>query len=354
MQRRAALRGLAALATLSLPNLGCRHVPQREEVLFELVQRVVVSDTRAVLDKSQRLSRAVTSFAAAPAVNSLASARAALREALLSWKRAQCFKNGPIVETNALVRAMFWPARPSAIEALVKSTDVLDAERVKALGVDAKGLYALEYLLFPAGLGDAETVGLLAAGPDRRRSRLVDLLADGVFQYVRRANEVLGDGSEFARRFAQASKLSVNKLVGQMVSTIETLAVNRLDAVLGLAQSRLLKPADVEGAPSRLSHELALAELVSVEHLYRSESNVGLSVLVHALAPAIDERVRRAFADVHQALARLPAPLELVVIENRALLTQALNATKALELALKVDLATALGVTLTFQATDGD
>jgi predicted lipoprotein len=354
MLRRALLSNLGALTTLSLAGVpACGRPPRREEVLSALVRRVVVPDTRVVLDKSDRLSRAVTTFAAMPTLDSLATARAALRQALLAWKRAQCFKNGPLVETNAFLRSAFWPARSAAIEALIRTSDNLDSERVNALGADAKGLYALEYLLFPAALADDATVAFLATEPERRRLRLADVLAQSIFAHIGRASDLLGDGAAFAQRFAQASKQSLDKVVGQMASTIETLAVN-LNSVLGLAQSGLLKPGDIEGAPSHLSHELALAELVSAEHLYRSESGPSLSALVHATVPAIDERVERAFTEAHQALARLRAPLEVVVRQDRALLTHALSATKALELALKVDLASALGVTLNFQTADGD
>jgi hypothetical protein len=76
--------------------------------------------------------------------------------------------------------------------------------------------------------------------------------------------------------------------------------------------------------------------------------------LVRGLSSAVDEKLGRAFADAHQALARLPGPLEIVVGRSPDLLTQALNATKTLELAVKVDMASVLGVTLTFQTGDGD
>ena len=50
----------------------------------------------------------------------------------------------------------------------------------------------------------------------------------------------------------------------------------------------------------------------------------------------------------------LGAPLERVVTTNRPALAVAAAVTKVLERSLKVDVASALGVTLTFQTGDGD
>lgn len=51
---------------------------------------------------------------------------------------------------------------------------------------------------------------------------------------------------------------------------------------------------------------------------------------------------------------RISEPLERAVERDQDAITDAVSAVKALELALRVDLASALGVTLTFTATDGD
>ena len=71
-------------------------------------------------------------------------------------------------------------------------------------------------------------------------------------------------------------------------------------------------------------------------------------------APAIEQSVTGAFARAGAAFARIQAPLEQVVITDREALEQSVQAVKALETVLRVELTSALGVTLTFVATDGD
>jgi predicted lipoprotein len=116
-----------------------------------------------------------------------------------------------------------------------------------------------------------------------------------------------------------------------------------------------VRASDVQGAPSGVSTALVLAQLTATEALYLGrEGDHGLAALVRPVAPTIDERVRSRFRAAKQALTRLGAPLERAVAADRAQVLTAFRALKELELALKVDLASALGVTLTFTGGDGD
>ena len=103
----------------------------------------------------------------------------------------------------------------------------------------------------------------------------------------------------------------MSRLVSQMTSTVETLAVSRLDLVLGLSQSRLLKPTDVEGWPSGTSQQLALAELSGIERLCTGGdggTGTGLAELVRVVAPAVELRLKRRVGDAMSAVRKLSAP----------------------------------------------
>lgn len=353
MNRRELLRGSAAGALLLC---GCRRPasPSREGVLKALVHEVVVPETAAVVTSSNELSSAVQAFADAPALEALTRARAAFTAALLAWKQAQCFRNGPMVETNAFVRTLFWPPRPEAIEAAAGGTALLDEAFVANLGVDARGVYALEYLLFPLEHSDEQALASFTSEAGRRRRELARGLAANIAKYAENAGKALGDGTAYATSFAEDAQIHLSILVNQMIGTVENLAVHRLEHVLRLGRSQRLVPREVEGWPSRTSHRIALAQLTGNQRLYRGGKSGGLAALALATAPAIGERVSERYAGAMRALRALPVPLEVVVKQDQPRLAAAAAATKALELALKVDLASALGVTITFQLGDGD
>jgi len=115
-----------------------------------------------------------------------------------------------------------------------------------------------------------------------------------------------------------------------------------------------LRGSEVHGAASGTSTELVLAQLVATERLYLGTHELGLHVLTRAAAPAIDDRVRARFDKARARLAALGRPLEQAVVADRAQVVDAFRALKELEAALQVDLASALGVTMTFTTGDGD
>jgi predicted lipoprotein len=71
-------------------------------------------------------------------------------------------------------------------------------------------------------------------------------------------------------------------------------------------------------------------------------------------APRIHERVRGTFRAAIGVASGLRAPLDDAVVANRAKVETLMAAVKALEIALKSDLASALGVTLDFASGDAD
>jgi len=335
---------------------GCRHAapPSREAVLTALVHEIVVHDVEAVVKTSNELASAVATLGSTPSLETLSGARTALVQNLLAWKQAQSFRNGPMVETNAFVRTLFWPQRAAAIDVVLGGTGTLDDAFVAALGVDARGVYALEYLLYPLASDDSATLALFRGDAAQRRNDLCRALAVSIARYATDTGKALGDGTAYAARFAKGVQISLSILVNQMISNIESLSAHRIQAVLDRDQRGTLLAKDVEGSPSGTSHRIALAVLEGNARVFRGGKSGGLFELTHATAPAIADRVTERYAAAVAAVRALSGPLERIVKTNRKELTDAATAVKALELALKVDLASALGVTITFQTGDGD
>ena len=352
MKRRDFL-GQCALGALTAA--GCRREPPpRQAVLTALVHEVVAPGIRAVVAASAELEVAVKELASALSPPALENARTKFKHALLAWKHAQCFRLGPMVDTNAFVRTLFWPPRAQAIESVLSGKDPIDDAFVAGLGVDARGVYGLEYLLYPLELDQRSTLALFTEESGARRRDLLRGLAVSVSTYASNAGAALGDGKAYAARFAEGAQVSLSILINQMIGTIENLAAHRLEAVLSREKSQRLKPEDVEGGASGSSQEIALAQLGGNEALYRGGKSGGLASLTSTVAPAIAKRVSTRYDEALGAVRALGGPLERVVSTDRPALVRAARATKALEVAIKVDLAGALGVTITFQTGDGD
>jgi predicted lipoprotein len=353
---RRCLVGSIALSALSgVFGAGCKRARTRPEVLASLVEDVHAADVQALLGRSRSLAEHAERLAASPGADPIHAAREAWRAAALPWKRVHVFRTGPIVDTNALLRASFWPARPAAIDAIVKGAAALDARLLDSTGVDARGLFGLEYLLFDRENGAAAPARVAGESGNRARAYAA-LCASDLVKYAELVANALGkDGENYAAAFSEAGQQSVNRLVGHLVESIETLAENRLALLMWMNRIGRVKPGDVEGFASGSSRALALATFEGAEALYYGgEGGFGLGALVEPLAPAVDEKIRAHFTAARGALSAVDGPLERVVKSDPKRIEATHKALKALEVALKADLTSTLGVTLTFTSADGD
>ncbi|MFZ5893597.1 MAG: imelysin family protein [Myxococcota bacterium] len=329
---------------------ACTRVPSREAVLATLVDEVVVSDLDEVERRGRDLVLAARRLEQAPALPELMALRAAWRRAALAWRRAAAFRAGPLLDSQALTRVLYWPPRRGAIAEALTSTRDVDASFVAELGADVKGLYALEYCLFDSAEGSAWAK--LGGGSAHAR-RLVSLYAEDVCAHAEAAKRALAQAG-YVKAFTRAGQDSINLLVSLLAENVERFAVARLNVVLWLASMQRLGPLDVEGGPSGSSHELLLALLLGCQRLYAGSVVANLSDLVRGSAERIDAHVTELFARVVAELRALRAPVESVALSQRNRVEAVTSSLRALESALKSELPTALGVTLTFASLDAD
>lgn len=342
---------MAGLGAASLAALGgsCKADP-RERALRGTVERVLVPDARAISQASDALQSALQRLGSGDASAGLELARGAWRAASSAWQRGCAFQHGPYVDTGALLRAAYWPVRTPAIAQLVLEAEPIDAARVAQLGVNVKGIYAIEHLLF-----ESETKAAAAWVIGDRRERALALaraFAADVCAHAARASSRLGDGAAFGREFARDGQRSIDRLVNGQVVVLEN-AVIRMDRMLSLAKHGL-SAREVLGGPSGTSTEIVTAWLQVSERVYGAGSTASLAGLVQAVAPAIHVNVTQAFAAAAAGLAQLGQPLERAAVADPARLSAAKQAVQQLEVSLRSELASALGITLSFSSRDGD
>ncbi|HKU45145.1 MAG TPA: imelysin family protein [Polyangiales bacterium] len=314
---------------------------------------MLVPDARAIGAATTALETRLQQLSAAQVDAGLEAARQAWRSAALAWQRSFAFPHGPYVETRALLRAAYWPVRPDAVEQLLRGSEPIDPARVAQLGVNVKGLYAIESLLFE---NDASGTAWLL-GPLRARAiALLQACAADVRSYAEHANAALGDGSKFARELAGTGQAGIDRLLNGLLETVET-AVIRIERVLVMTSPTGRggrAPYVPQGGPSGTSTRLLQTWLEVCERVYGPAAKPSLGSLVAAVAPAIHQHATSSFAAARAALESLGQPIESAVQSARPQLTAAQDSLRQLEVVLRSELASALGVTITFTSHDGD
>jgi predicted lipoprotein len=279
-------------------------------VLEALARDVLGGMARDAFREASALHGAVQELCHWPDPTHHAAARRALAATLLSWKRAYAFRSGPFARSRAFQRAAFWPVSTAAVDAVLASQRPLAEHRVKALGVDAKGLFALEYVLFAAPFAGHLSDPVSLAG--ERARRFARELSTDVLAYAQRAVRLLGDGEAYAAGFARAGQQSIAELLAQSIDTVDIVA-GKLDRVVRAAAQERPRSLAVEGYFSGMSLAIASALVDGTRQLYLGRGGGGLAELVaHASVP-VDAHARALFADVEASLGAVGKPLEIGV-----------------------------------------
>lgn len=349
-------KGAALLLALVLVA-GCRE-RRRGSVLRELVTNVAAPAYREVATRSARLSEAADALAAAPSSAALDATRARWREALVAWKATFPFRLGRLVPLAPHFHAMYWPIETKKLDAIVTDAKSLDAAFVHDLGISVKGMFALERLLFGAmprkgAPPPTPPLEALSGEAGTRRRAFVKALAADVVATARGASEIASDPA-FAGEIAGEGQVALNRLVNDLVNVVENVVNDRLNFMVGAVASGVITWTPYEGDASGSSGAIAAALLHGVANLYRPGAEGGIGALVRATSPAAAGPVDVAFARTLAGTDALGASLADAARRDRAQAQRAAAAGRALEVALKTNVASALGVTLTFTAGDGD
>jgi len=349
----AELSGLIAASSCAALVPSCSPpVNPRERALSRVIERVLLPNVQDIARTSHELQAAIAPLCTAPGDATLAAAQHAFRDACAAWQRGYAFQEGPLVTTGALMRAAFWPVQAGAIAELLTSDTPIDADQIEALGVDKKGLFVLEQLLF-ADPGDGAPHAFSHPEQRERTAQLMAALAADVVVHADRALAALGDGTSYRDEFARAGQASVNRLVNLMLNNLEGL-VMRLQRTLRLADAHRLRSSDVQAAKSGMANAGLHAWFSVSARIYHADRDYSLATLVQDAAPALATPIEQHFERAEQALSVLSVPLERAVRELPQQVSAVLDALRALEVAIRSELVSALGVTLTFTSSDGD
>ncbi len=316
---------------------------------------------------STNLTIAALTLRDAPGTNTLARAQRAWVDMSFAWKRVQVLQHGPVKDRTFWAATFFKQAYSTAVENVVRSSKPLDDEFIEILGSSAKGFFVIEYLLFDLPTGDAGKVGVAEARSTprlsaqhildgstapRRRAYLLALVQD----LERRLAATVKDAQakDFPAKFASGGQDSINLLVNQLTEGVETGLVMYLRTYLDQFADHTLRFDQLEGSASGTSLACMIARAQGLRDFYRGANGLGIDDYARHVTPGLHERIEEQFTKTITALEAVGQPFEQSLASKREAIEGAFEESKTLELLCKVDLVSALGITIMFSANDGD
>lgn len=370
MNRRSSFAALLApLMVMSACSDEAPVAVDRNAVLTNLASEVMLPTYRDAAQRMDALAASLDALCQAPSAERLTAARAAWSEGRGAWKRAQVFQSGPMETLETRPAVDFYPVNPTGVEALIAGTQALTVEGMGSLGTQLRGLPGIEVVLYDVGRDNAALLGALrdGAGPSRRCQYLVAASGHVALKLHAFVTAWEPAGGGYARTLGTAGQGSssigtareaVDLVVNQTINTLDTMQVSRLSVPNGSRTGGTPDPARTESIPSNRSVADLTDALAALEELYTGSHGAhrgpGLAALVAERNPSLDRSVRAEFAASAQSLAAITVPVQRAVTEQRPQVEAAITELGRLKRLFKVDIANALGVTISFTDNDGD
>jgi len=342
------MRALAALLLAAAPALGLAQ--DHAGIARRAVDDHILPGYAALTAQTATLDAAARAFCAGEAAR--AARDAAYHDAFDAWIGVSHLRFGPSEADDRAFAIAFWPdARgftPRQIEGLIRDADpvVDDPAAFATVSVAARGLFALDYLLFDPERGGAEPGGhrcrLLTAIAGDLAANAAAIEADWRARYA----DLFLDPGPGNPVYATAEE-TTRQLFGSLATGLEAIIELRLSRPLGSLESPRPRRAEAwrSGRPLR-NVALSLAALEALAE----------TAFLPEIAPDRAADLRAAFDRADTVAARAPRPMvEAVADPARRLGVGAVaTAVRDVRAALARDVGAALGVTLGFNALDGD
>ena len=325
----------------------------KTEALTGIVDGFITPGYQELAKAHRQLQQACVNLEEEPGAKSLLAAREAWTQAMVAGRKLEAVTFGPIALREYHSDFYYWQVFPFRIGEVIQQDRPVNRDWIELMGATSKGLFTIEFLLWDS-TSAAEIISPGQRGP-RRRHYASALAAD----LARKADELAADwsakGPGTARAvFLDAGQESVNMVVNRICEFSERCVYWRLFLTLGMQQpERQLDR--LEGGRSHTSHLLLNASIDGMRQLFEGGKGTGLDDYLSFLNPELGQDLQERWAKTDTAFARINEPLEAAVAGRlRPLVDRARTYCHALERRLVTDVVSALGVTLTFNSSDGD
>jgi len=348
--------GTLALGAITFGTLGALALTAcapaddlRHEVLTHLADEVFVPAHARLRDEAAALAAATARHCQ---TDDRAAATRAWSSARAAWSFTAAFAFGPVVTQRQAGALDFWPARTDTIEAkILAAPAVIDAAYIDSLGTSAKGLPALEYLLFAGdtrpGTPRCAYATALAADIERRCEALA-------VAWVSHAEDLKTASGAYA-----SDRAALDAVVNATIENLYRMVKDKLDRPLGNLSGGAPDPLVLEsrfrgGARDDLEANLRGFLAVYLGADGEPGGEPGLGALVAARDPDLDRRILAQHELARASLAAIPLPVAVALVEQRSAVQTARDEIDALRRLIKLDVASLLGVTLSLSDNDGD
>jgi predicted lipoprotein len=340
----------------------------RRAMLENLATQLVLPTHETFLTALEELDAATRAFSADPTPATLDAAQSAWLRANLARMTVLPYNFDWVADSLIHNRIDARPPRVAFINDEILAGDMaITTAYLDSIGSSSVGLGVMEYLLFDPAGDDEAILSAFTASEDatRRRELLVGLAAALPPRAVELLSVWSADGENYTQIFIDADAAggdiygSINLLTNHMIAVIEEIVGDRLGKPLGKRTNGQVRPELVEAPYSGASLERIIATVEALQTTFNGGDGLGFDDYLDFLNAAygeipLSQAVNEQFDASLAALRAIDGPLETAVTSNPAQVEAAYEALRQLLAMFKADLVSQMGLTMTFNDSDGD
>lgn len=357
------------VAIISLLLYACKSKPSalekydRSVLLTNTADSVILPSYHYFNMAAFALKNTADTFSNNPTIANLTALRTAWNIALTGWMHCEPF-NFEYANANSLSSQIASvPANFTVIESEIHGTTILDASYMAVTGTTRKGLAAIEYLLYGnTGLQQSVLDSFNVSASLVRRKQFLQLLCQHVYSNSTAVYTDWNHGNSYTH-FVSQTQLdisgSLNLLVNAFTEHIEYVRKSKLGKPAGIDNSGSADGTLCEYTLSSRSLENIKENIVAWKELYSTNTGIGLDDYLDfvdaqyngaLLSQTITQQLDVCLSKAND----ITVPLHLAVTQQPTQVNALYLELKKLTVLTKVDLASNLGVVITFSDNDGD
>ncbi len=338
----------------------------QEALLSNLGENYIIPAYTNLGGDINQLETSVAAFANTSDISNLQAVRGSFEVAYKSWQSCSMLEFGPADATILRGSMNIYPTNTTQIESNIESGNYnLDA----ASNASAKGLPAMDYLLYGTGFDEAEVVAYFTDETfgAARLQYLQNIATDMRVKVDAVLQEWVPSGGNYLDTFVSSTGTSVGSSLGLMVNALmldyeRFVRDGKIGIPAGVRSAGVTRPTAVEANYSEMSKELAVECLNAYQKLYLGNalqtdaSGQGLDDYLTALGrEQLSQDIDAQFTTVINDLSALEdRPLSVTISSNNQSVLDVYAEMQKLVVLLKVDMTSALGVLISYQDNDGD
>lgn len=344
------------------PKKSALETYDRATMLKSLADNVVVPAYADMKLQSDSLYTAAQNFTTNPNSGNLSVIISAWNNAVSSWMHVEMYNFYYASDNSLASQIATWPVDFPVIENEVDGSNTIDEAYVAATGTTRKGLSAIEYLLYGDGITQQAILDsfITSINAQRRKAYLLALCAHVKTQSASAYNDWNG-GNSYSK-FTTQTQLDIsgamNLLVNGLTEHVEYVRKAKVGKPLG-TEGNAANGALCENRLASRSLDNVKANIAAWKNIVTGRNGVGLDdYLDYVNAQYNGQPLSTELAnqlDLCEAKCNdITLPLSNAVTQQQSQVQALYLELKKLTVLTKVDMASNLGVVITFSDNDGD